>query len=192
MSNTNNLPFAFYCSVTHLCPTFCDPMDCSTPGFPVHYQLLELTQTHVHWVGDATKPSHPLSLSFPPALHFPASGSFPMRQLFASGGQSIGASASASVLPMSIQGWFPLGLTGLISLQVQGTLKCLLQHHSLKTSILQRSAFFMVQLSHPYMTTAKTIALTIWTFVGQVMSLLLNMLSRFVIAFLPRSKCLLI
>ena len=162
-------------------------MDCSTPGFPVHYQLLELTQTHIHWVGDATKPSHPLSLSFPPALHFPASGSFPMRQLFASGGQSIGASASASVLPMSIQGWFPLELTGLISLQVQQTLKCLLQHHSLKTSILQCSAFFMVQLSHPYMTTAKTIALTIWTFVGQVMSLLLNMLSRFVIASFQRA-----
>ena len=137
-----------------MCPTFCDPMDCSTPGFPVHYQLLELTQTHVHWVGDATKPSHPLSLSFPPALHFPASGSFPMRQLFASGGQSIGASASASVLPMSIQGWFPLGLTGLISLQVQGTLKCLLQHPSSKASILLRSAFFIAQFSHPYMTAA--------------------------------------
>ena len=78
-------------------------MDCSTPGFPVHYQLLEFTQTHVHWVGDATQPSHPLSSPSPPAFQsFPASGSFPMSQLFASGGQSIGASASASVLPMNI------------------------------------------------------------------------------------------
>ena len=74
-------------------------------------------------------------------------------------------------------------------LAVQGTLKSLLQHHSSKASVLQRSAFLMVQLSHPYMTTGKTIALTIWTFVGKVMSLLFNMLSRFVIAFLPRSKC---
>ena len=92
---------------------------------------------------------------------------------------------------MGIQGWFPLGLTGLISLLSKG-LKNLLQHHSVKVSALQRSAFFMVQLSDPYMTTGKTIALTRWTFVGKVMSLLFNGLSRFVIAFLPRSKHLLI
>ena len=93
---------------------------------------------------------------------FPASRSFLMSQLFASGGQSIGASAPASVLPMNIQGWFPLGLTGLISLQSK-RLKSLLQHHSSKASILQHSAFFIVQFSHPYMTTGKTISLTRWT-----------------------------
>ena len=96
---------------------------------------------------------------------FPASGSFPMTQFLASGGQSIGVSASTSVLPMNIQDWFPLGWTGWISLQsVQGTLKSLLQHHSSKASILRHSAFFIVQLWHPYMTTGKTIALTRWTF----------------------------
>ena len=111
---------------------------------------------------------------------FLASGSFPTSQLFPSGGQSIGASALASVLPMNIQGWFPLGLTGLISLLSKG-LKSLLQHN-LKASFLQYSAFFMIQLSHPCITTGKTIALTRWTFVSKVMSLLFNTLSRFVIA----------
>ena len=114
-----------------------------------------------------------------------------MSQLFASGGQSIGVPAPASVLPMFIQDWFPLGLTGLISLQSKGH-SSLFQFHSSKASVLQHSAFFMVQLSHPYMTTGKTIALTRWTFVGKVMSLFFNMLSRLVIAFLPRSKHLLI
>ena len=123
---------------------------------------------------------------------FPASGSFPMSQFFASDGQNIGVSASVWVLPMNIQGWFPLGLTRLISLQFKGTLKSLLQHHRSKASILRCSAFFIVQLSHPYMTTGKTIALTRQTFVGKVTSLLLNMLSRLVIAFLPRSKRLVI
>ena len=104
---------------------------------------------------------------------------------FASGGQSIGASVSASVLLMNIQDWLDL-------LAVQGTLKSLLQHHGSKASILQHSAFFTVQLSHPYMTTGKTIALTIWPFVGKVISLLFNMLSRLVIAFLPKRKHLLI
>ena len=118
---------------------------------------------------------------------FPASGSFPVSQFFTSGGQSIGVSASASVLPVNIQDWSPLGWTGWISLQPKG-LKSLLQHHSSKASILWRSAFFIVQVSHPYMTTGKTIALTRQTFVGKVMSLLLNMLSRLVITFLPRSK----
>ena len=123
----------------------------------------------------------------------PASGSFPMSQLFAWGGQSIGVSASALVVPMNTQDWSPLGWPGWISLQsVQGTLKSLLQHHSSKASILQWSAFFTVQLSHPYMTTGKTIALTRRTFVGKIISLILTMLSRLVITFLPRSKCLLI
>ena len=115
-----------------------------------------------------------------------------MSQLFASGGQSIGVSASASVLPMNIWDSFPLGWTGWISLLSKGLSRAFSQHHSSKASILQRSAFFTVQLSHPYMTTGKNIALTKRTFVGKVMSLLLNMLSRLVIAFLPRSKCLLI
>ena len=123
---------------------------------------------------------------------FPASGSFQMSQLFAWGGQSIGVSASASVLPMNSQDWSPLGWTGWISLQSKGLLKSLLQHHSSKASVLWHSAFFIVQLSHPYMTTGKTIALTRWTLVGKVMSLLFNILSRLVITFLPRNKCLLI
>ena len=111
---------------------------------------------------------------------FLASGSFPMSQFSASGGQSIGVSASTSVPPMNTQDWFPLGCTGWIS-AVQGILKSLLQHHSSKASILWCSAFFTVQLSHPYMTTGKTIALTRWTFFDKVMSLLSNMLSRLVI-----------
>ena len=112
---------------------------------------------------------------------FPASGSFQMSQLFSSGGQSIGVSASTSVLPMNIQDLSPLEWTGWISLQSKA-LKSLLQHHSSKASVLQRSAFFIVHLSHPYMTTGKTIALTRRTFVGKVMSLLFNMLSRLLIA----------
>ena len=108
-----------------------------------------------------------------------------MSQFFTSGGQSIGVSASGSVLPMNIQDcsmdWFDI-------LAVQGSLKSLLQHHSSEASILQCSAFFVVQLSHPYMTTGKTIALTILTFVDKVMSLLFNILSRFIIAFLSSSK----
>ena len=106
-----------------------------------------------------------------------------MSQFFESGGQSIGVSASVSALPMNIQDLFPLGLIKLI-LVVQGTLKCLLQHYSSKASILQLSDFFMVQLSHPYMTTGKTIALTTQTFVSKVMSLLFNMLFRFFTGFL--------
>ena len=117
---------------------------------------------------------------------FPAPGSFPGSLFFILGGKCIGV-ASASVLPMNIQDWFPLGWTSWISLLSKG-LSSLLQHHSSKASILRHSAFFIVQLSHPYMTTGKTIALTIWTFVGKVISLLFNILSRFVIAFLSRSK----
>ena len=98
------------CSVAQTCPTLCNPMDCSMPGFPVHHQLPELAQTHIHWVSDAIQPSHPLLSPSPAFSLFPASGSFPLSQFFTSGGQSIGASASASVLPVNIQGWFPLGL----------------------------------------------------------------------------------
>ena len=110
---------------------------------------------------------------------FPASGSFPTSRFFASGGQSVGASASATVLPMNIQDWFPLGLTFFDPFAVQGTLKHLLQHHSSKASVLWCSAFFMVQPSHPYMTTGKTIAFTRWTSVSKVMSLLFNFLLCF-------------
>ena len=126
------------------------------------------------------------SSSYPQSL--PASGSFPMSELFAWGGQSIGVSALASILPKNTQGWSPSEWTGLDLLAVEGTLKSLLQHHSSKASILQHSGFFTVQLSHPYMTTGKTIALTGQTFVGKVISLLFNILSRLVITFLPRSK----
>ena len=103
--------FCCCCSVAQLHLTLCNPMNCSMPGFPVLHCLLEFAQTHVHWVGDATQSSQPLL-----PQSFPASGSFPMRWLFASGGQSIGASSSASVLAINIQSWFPLGLSGLISL----------------------------------------------------------------------------
>ena len=102
------------------CVRCCDPMDCSTPGLPVHHQLSEFTLIHVHWVGDAIQPSHPL-LSFSSCLQsFPASGSFQKTQFFAWGGQWIGVSASASVLPMNIQDWFPLGWIGWIFLLSKG------------------------------------------------------------------------
>ena len=121
-----------------------------------------------------------------------ASGSFLMSQLFSWGGQSIGVSASASVLPMNTRDWSLLGWTDWLDLlAVQGTLKSLLQHHSSEASSLWCSAFFTIQLSHPYMTTGKTIALTRQTFVGKVMYLLFNRLSRLVITFLLRSKHLL-
>ena len=115
-----------------------------------------------------------------------------MSQFFASGGQSTGVSASTSVLPMNTQEWVYFRMDWLDLLAVQGTLKSLLQHHSSKASILWHSVFFIVQLSHQYMITGKTIVLTRWTFVGKVMSLLFNMLSKCVITFILRSKCLLI
>ena len=116
---------------------------------------------------------------------FPVSGSFPRSQFFALGGQSIGASASAPVLPMNIQGQFPLRIDWFDFLAVQWTLKGLLQHHNSKASVLQRSAFFMGQHSHPFMATGKTMALTRQTFVGKVISLLFNTQCRFIIAFPP-------
>ena len=142
---------------------------------------------------ESVMPSNHLILCRPLLLclqSFPASGSFQMGQFFPSGGQSIGVSASASVLPMNTQDWFPLGWTGWISLQSKG-LSRVFSNHSSKASILQCSAFFIVQISHPYMTTRKTKALTRQTLVGKVMSLLFNMLSRVVTTFLPRSKHLL-
>ena len=113
--------FVQFSSVTRSCPTLCNPMDCSMPGFRVLHYLLEFVQTRVHWVGDALQPSHPLSPRFSSCLQsFPAARSFPRSLFFTSGGQSTGVSASASVLPVNIQGWSPLGLTGLISLQSKG------------------------------------------------------------------------
>ena len=158
-------------------------MNRSTPGLPVHHQLPEFTQTHAHRVGDAIQPSHPLSSPSPPApspsqhqglfhestlhIRWPKYWSFSF---------SISPSNEHPGLISFRMDWVDL-------LAVQGTLKRLLQHHSSKVSILQHSAFSVVQLSHPYMTAGKTIALTRWTFVGKVMSLLFNMLSRLVITF---------
>ena len=120
----NFLPYKIIASplswVAQLCPTLCNPMDCSTPGFPVHHQLLKLAQIHIHWVGDAIQPSYPLSSLFLLPSIFPSIRIFSMSQFFASGGQSIGASASAPVLPMNIQDLFPLRLTGWTSLQSKG------------------------------------------------------------------------
>ena len=108
------------CSIPKLCLSLCDPMDYSMPSFPVHHHFPEFVQTHIHWVGDAIQPSNPITLFFSCPQSFPASGSFTMCWLIASGGQSIEASASASDFPMNIQGWFPLGWTGLISLLSKG------------------------------------------------------------------------
>ena len=168
------------------------PMNYSMPGLPVHHKFLEFPQTHVHRVSDAIQPSHPLLSSSPPApdpshhqglfhestlrMRWPKYWSFSF---------SISLSNEHPGLISFRMDWLDL-------LAVQGTLKSLLQHHSSKTSIFRWSAFFTVQLSHPYMTTGKTIALTRRTFVGKVMSLLFNVLSRLVITFLPRSKRLLI
>ena len=147
----------------------------------IPWNLLKLTSI------ESVMLSHPLPPPYPFAFNLSQhQGLFTVSWLFTSGVQSTGA--SASVLPMKIQGSFPLRLTGLISLLSKGLSR--VQHHNLKASILWCSAFFMVQLSHLYMTTGKIIALSIWAFVGRVMSLLFNSLSRFVIAFLPRSKCL--
>ena len=181
-----------FSSVTQLCPALCNPMDCSMPGFPVYHQLPELTQTHVHQVGDAIQPSHSLSSLSPPAFNLTQhQGLFIWVSSLHQGPKCW--SFSFSISPSNEHsGLISFRMDWLDLLAVQGTLKSLLQYHSSKTSILQRSDFFIVQLSHPYMTIGKTIALTRWTLVGKVTSLLLNMLSRLVIAFLPRSKHLLI
>ena len=177
-----------FSSVAQSCLTLCDPMDCSTPGLPVHHPPPEFIQTHVHWVGDAIQPSHPV-VPFSSLLQsFSTSGSFPMSQLFTSGGQSIGVSASAPVLPMNIRDWFPLGCIGLISLLSKGLSRVFSNTTLPKALILWSWVFSTVQLSYPYMTAGKTIALTRWTFVGKVMSLLFSMLSSLVITFLPRAS----
>ena len=165
-------------------------MDCSTPCLPVLHHVLEFAQTHIHWVCDVIQPSHPLSSPSPPAFNlsqqqglFQCVGS--SHQVVKYWSFSISPSNEYSGLISFRIDWFDL-------LAVQRTLNSLLQHHSSKASVLQYSAFFIVHLSHLYMTTGQTIGLTRWTFVGKVMSLLFNMLSRLVITFLPRSKHLLI
>ena len=167
-------------------------MNCSTPGLPVHHQFPEFTQTHVHQVSDAIQPSHPLSSPSPPApspsqhqgLFQWVNSLHEVAKVFEFQPHTSPSNEHPGLVSFRMD-WLDL-------LAVQGTLKSLLQHHISKTSILWCSAFFRVQFSHPYLTTGKTIALTRWTFVGKVVSLLFDMLSRFVIAFLPRSKCLLI
>ena len=134
----------FLCSIQfsrQSCLTVCDPMACSTPGFPVHHQLLELTQTNVHWVSDDIQPSHPLSSPSPAFNLSQHQGLFQWVRLFTSGGQSIGVSASTSVLPMNIQDWFPLGLTGWISLQCKGLWRVF------SNTTVQKHQFFSAQLS---------------------------------------------
>ena len=172
-------------SVAQLWPTLCNPMDSSMPGLPDPHYLLELAQVHVHWLHDVIQPSHPLLASSP--FVFSLSQHQGLFQWASSSHQvakvlefsfSISPSSEYSGLISFRMDWFDL-------LAVQGTLKSLLQHHNLKASICQVSAFFfMIQLSDPYIITGKTIALTRQTFVGKVMSLLFNMLSRLVIAFL--------
>ena len=169
-------------------------MDCSTPGFPVHHQLPKLALTHVRRVSDTY---HPIISSFVDPFSsclqsFPASGLFSSESVLHLRWPKYW-SFSFSISPSNeYSGLISFRIDWLGLLAVQGTLESLLQHHSSKASILGCSAFFLVQLSHPYMTTGKTIALTRRTFVTKVMSLVFNMLSRLVIAFLPRSKCLLI
>ena len=159
-------------------------MDCSPPGLSVHHQLPESAQTHIHWVGDTIQPSHPLSSPSPPVFNLSQhQGLFK----WVSSSHQVARVLEFPLQHQSFQ-WTPR--TDLHA--IQGTLKSFLQHHSLKASILWCSGFFIVRLSHPYMTTGKTIALTRRTFVGKVRSLLFNTLSRLVITFLPRSKHLLI
>ena len=181
---------SLFCSAAQLCPSLCNPMDSSTPGFHVHHQLTELAQTHVHPVGDPS--SHLIlccTLLFLPSMFtsirvFYSKSVLRIRWLkYWSFSFSISPSDEYSGLISFRTGWFNL-------LAVQRTLKGLLQHHSSKTSVLCCSAFLMVQPSHPYMIIGKTIALTRWIFVSKVMSLLFNMLSRLVIAFLPGASVL--
>ena len=166
-----------FSSVTQSCPTFCDPMNCSMPGLPVHHQLPEFTQTHVI---ESVMPSSHLILCHP-LLLLPSI--FPSIRVF-SNESALRIrwpkywSFSFNISPSNeYPGLISFRMDGLDLLAVQGTLKSLLQHHSSKASILRRSAFFTIQLSHPYMTTGKTIALTRRTFVGKVVSPLFNMLS---------------
>ena len=135
-----------FSSVAQSCPTFCNPMDCSIPGFPIHHQLQELVQMQVHWVSDAVQPSHPLSSPSPPAFNLSQHQGHFKSQFFTSGGQSTGVSALASFLPKQSQGWSPSEWIGWLSLQSKG-LSGVFSNKSSKASIFRRSAFFTVQLS---------------------------------------------
>ena len=160
-----------FSSVAQSYPTLCDAMNCSTPGFPVHHQLLEPTQTRVHWLGVAFQPSHPLSCPSPPTINLSQNQS---HFQWVSSSYQVAKVLKFQLQHQSFQ-WTPRtdflqdGLIG--SPCIQWTLKSLLQHHSSKASILRCSAFFIVQLSHPYMTTGKTIALTRRTFIGTPVSM---------------------
>ena len=163
-------------------------MDCSTPGFPVQHQLPELAQTHVHRVGDAIQPAHPLSTPSPPAFNLSQHQGLYSESVLHIRWPNYWR-FSFSISPSNeYSGLISFRIDWLDLLAVQETLKSLLEHHSSKASILWHSTFFMVRLSNPYMTTGKTLALTRWTFVSKVMSLLFNMLSRWDITLLPRSK----
>ena len=162
-----------FSSVAQSCPTLCDPMNCSTPGLPVFHHLLEFTQTHVHWVSDAIQPSHPLSSSSP--IAFSLSQHQGLFQWVSSSHQ-VARVLELQLEHQSFQWMFRVDflyiwLVG--SPSSSRTLKSLLQHHSSKASILRLSAFFMFQLSHPSMTTGKTIALTRWSFVGKCLCFLI-------------------
>ena len=165
------------CSVQLLnCVQLCDPTDCSMPGFPVCHRLLEFAQTHIYWVDDAIWPSHPLLPPSPPAFNLPQhKGLF---QRVSSSHQIAKVwSFSFSINPVNeYSGLISVRIDWFDFLAVQGTLKSLFQYHNLKASVLRRSAFSMIQLSHPYMTTGKIIALTLQTFVRKVVSLLFNTL----------------
>ena len=184
--------YSQFSSVAQSCPTLCNLMNHSKPGLPVHHQLPEFIQTHGHRVSDATH--HLILCHYLLLLH----SILPSIRVFSNESTLHMRwpkywSFSFSIIPSNEHPGADHLQDGLVgSPRSQGTLKSLLQHHSSKASILHHSAFFTVQLSHPYMTTGKTIALTRWIFVGQVMSLVFNMLSRLVITFLPRSKHLLI
>ena len=171
-----------------MCPTLCDPMNRSPPGLPVHHQLPEFTQTHVHRVSDIIQPSHPLSSPSPLPPIPPSIGVFSNESTLHIRWPKYWSFCFKISPTNEYPGLISFRMDWLDLLAVQGTLKSLLQHHSSKAAILRCSAFFAVQLSHPYMTTGKIIALTRRTFVGKVMSLLFNMLSRLVTTFLPRRK----
>ena len=180
-----------FSSVTQSCPTLCNPMDYSMPGLPVYHQLPEFTKLMSI---ESVMPSNHLILCRP-LLLLPSI--FPSIRVFSS--ESVLCirlpkywSFIFNIIPSNEHPGLIFRMDWFNLLAVQGTLKSLLQHHSSKASVLQHSAFFILQLSHPYMTTGKTITLIKWIFVGKVMSVLSNMLSRLVIAFLPSSKRLLI
>ena len=180
-----------FSSVAQSCPTLCDPMSRSMPGLPVHHQLPEFTEAHVHWVSDAIQPSHPLSSPSSCPQSFPASGSFQMSQLFAWGGESIGVAASTSVLLMNNQDWSPLGRTDRISLQ-SGVLKESSPTPQFKSINSSALSFLDNSILTSIHDSWKNHSLDYMSFVDKVMSLLFNMLSRLVITFFPRSKRLLV